>query len=372
MNKTIENRFFGIFIQGGIASMCVDVLRKKYDLGSSKRKDPLLGEWQEFYFNELSQKIKEAEGALEFDDNALFSEIENNIEEIKNNPKELDKYCATLLAPFAEFLRRVRPIKHRKKEWQKRMEDAELLLKSNNDEDKEFAEELKLRAKEEEERQKEIEMGYWEITQMATKCPPTENFDTYLAERHVEAVFNYIMHILDNYSIRLDWVLAQNGIDLMRLQEECSIYLLEDRLMPRYTHIAGTTEIARKVFGSLREQQGASKTEEVASDNQPPQHERIINKEELRNYFNNEFCGVKPSIVNYFKYLIDDLKIDRNGKDAACIAKLIYESKHMTNKPNTFSAWHRAFCNLADFPYVEYRPNKINTDNIKENFKYLL
>lgn len=115
--------------------------------------------------------------------------------------------------------------------------------------------------------------------------------------------------------------------------------------------------------------------EEQHSDNNPKEankKERIINEEELRNYFKNDFCGVKPSTVNYFKYLIDDLKIDRNGKDAACIAKLIYESKHMTNKPNTFSAWHRAFCNLADFPYVEYRPNKINTDKIKDNFRYLL
>lgn len=251
MDKTIENRFFDIFRQGGIASMCVDVLREKYDLGLSKRENPLLDEWQEFYFNELPQKIKEAEGVLKFDYDALFSEIESNIEEIENNPKKLDNYCTTLLTPFADFLRSVRPVKHRKKEWQKRMEDAELLLKSNNDEDRDFAEELKLLAKEEEERQKEIEIGYWEITQMAAKCPPTENFDAYLAAHPVEVAFGNIMDFLDDYSIRLDWVLAQNGIDLMKLQERYAIYLLNGRNLLDYIHLAGTKEIAQSMFDNL-------------------------------------------------------------------------------------------------------------------------
>ena len=279
--------------------MCVEVLRVKYDLGSSKRKNPLLDEWP--------QKIKEAEGVLKFDYDALFSEIESNIEEIENNPKKLDNYCTTLLTPFADFLRSVRPVKHRKKEWQKRMEDAELLLKSNNDEDREFAEELKLLAKEEEERQKEIEIGYWEITQMAAKCPPTENFDAYLAERQVEAVFNYIIHILDNYSIRIDWVLAQNGIDLMRLQEEYSIYLLENRFMPHYTHFAGTTEIARKVFGALEEHQPNSNPPNQGNNTEP------------------SFCGIvqhtdKEKVINRLHYLID-------GKTGSEVGAILLRAK---------------------------------------------
>lgn len=251
MDKTIEKRFFDIFSEYGIAFMCVGVLREKYDLGSSKRENPLLDERQEFYFNELPQKIKEAEGTLAVDYDALFSEIENNIAEVEPNPKKLDNYCTTLLTPFADFLRSVRPVKHRKKEWQQRMEDAELLLKSNNDEDRDFAEELKLLAKEEEERQKEIENGYWEITQMAAKCPPTENFDAYLAAHPVEVAFGNIMDFLDDYSIRLDWVLAQNGIDLMKLQERYAIYLLNGRNLFDYIHLAGTKEIAQSMFDNL-------------------------------------------------------------------------------------------------------------------------
>lgn len=303
MDKTVEKRFFDIFSKYGIAFMCVDVLREKYVLGSSKRENPLLDEWQEFYFNELPQKIKEAEGVLKFDYDALFSEIESNIEEIENNPKKLDNYCTTLLTPFADFLRSVRPVKHRKKEWQKRMEDAELLLKSSNDEDRDFAEELKLLAKEEEERQKEIEIWYWEITQMAVKCPPTENFDAYLAERQVEAVFNYIIDILDNYSIRLDWVLAQNGIDLMMLQEKCAIYLLNGRNLLDYIHLAGTKEIAQSTFDNLAV---ANPERPKSKGNRPTPIVNFFTDASSMDKYIKEIPkdGTESDMADYFDYLV--------------------------------------------------------------------
>ena len=114
-------------------------------------------------------------------------------------------------------------------------------------------------------------------------------------------------------------------------------------------------------------------------DNPPPQKKgRILKEDSLKEYFTLTFKGGGNSStkINYFtEYLLPDLEIDRNDKDFARIAYLIYDSGNLikTMRPKTFKQWYSIFCDLVGCKYnANYKPSNLNIgDEFKKSFNYL-
>lgn len=105
---------------------------------------------------------------------------------------------------------------------------------------------------------------------------------------------------------------------------------------------------------------------------------RSIKESELRDYFTPAFKGGGNSHqrIDFFtEYLLPDLKVDRNAKEFARIALMIYNSNVLlrAKRPNTFDGWYRIFCNLIGCEYnAGYKPSKLAADDVlKRKFDYL-
>lgn len=106
---------------------------------------------------------------------------------------------------------------------------------------------------------------------------------------------------------------------------------------------------------------------------------RSIKESELKDFFTLAFKGGGNSStrIDYFtEYLLPDLKIERNAKDFARIALLIYDSNVLlpAKRSNTFDGWYRTFCELVGCKYnSNYKRSKLDIDgNFKRKFNYLL
>lgn len=251
MDRTIESAFFDIFKQGGIASMCVEILEVKYKLNKSLL-NQIAGnsDWEEFYTKILPEQIKQKACNLNVDFDKLFTEVGKNLSEYKTNPTEFSNYCLSLLSPFADFLRKVKPSKHREKERQMKMDDVRLLLDSGSDEGRELANDIQSRVEEVISDWGNIEKEFRTISKKHTEIP-TGELEKYFEENYTETIFAELMRMLKGYAIGLDWILAQIGIDLLKLQNDGGIYLIESRNIYDYTQFAGTMEIAQRVFNAL-------------------------------------------------------------------------------------------------------------------------
>lgn len=105
---------------------------------------------------------------------------------------------------------------------------------------------------------------------------------------------------------------------------------------------------------------------------------RSIKESELKDYFTLSFKGGgnSSSRIDYFtEYLLPDLKMDRNTKDFARIALMIYNSKILlpSKRPKDFDSWYCTFCELIDCKYNEnYKPCKLDIDeSFRRKFSYL-
>jgi hypothetical protein len=92
----------------------------------------------------------------------------------------------------------------------------------------------------------------------------------------------------------------------------------------------------------------------------------------LKSYFKADFCGIGSGNEDRFtNELMTKLKQARDGKEAAAIALLIYESNRLNNqKPKTFKKWHEIFCDLTNYPFVNYNPKKIRGTTDKKPTDY--
>jgi len=184
--------------------MCASALAAKYDLGFNKRKRLFTADEKAFY---CTKEIEASQNASKVDFDTLFDEIESNLSEC-NSDMAKRNYCLSLIRPFAGFLMKVRPT------------DNET---GNTDE-----------------RAAEIESGFYDITQN-TNC----NDDS------VEAVFIGAMWLIRQYANRLDCVLLQNGVDLMRLQRESGIWLKRGRLNVDFMQYGTRAEEAQRYIDAL-------------------------------------------------------------------------------------------------------------------------
>lgn len=197
-----EYGFIGLFKHGGIADNCVNALQAKYDIGFHKKGNDVCEQNQPFWNIIVKKQEKIANRVLNIDFDALFEEIERNLLKCQNEVDK-DNYILNLMTPFVHFLRATKPIKNH----------------TGNDGD----------------RAKEIENGFYKITQMAGDDLP-------LAEN----IYKQCVRLLKEYANRLDLLLLQNGIDMMKVQEECGIWIKEYRLNTDFIQYGISKEMAKK------------------------------------------------------------------------------------------------------------------------------
>ena len=99
-----------------------------------------------------------------------------------------------------------------------------------------------------------------------------------------------------------------------------------------------------------------------------------IDEEKLKPYFKASFKGMGQNI-NHFPDLIRELEHIRKGSatDVGRAAYMIYNSSHMTRKPQTFARWMRAFFEILDVPVPkDMSQNKYEpTKEIKDRLYFL-
>ena len=99
-----------------------------------------------------------------------------------------------------------------------------------------------------------------------------------------------------------------------------------------------------------------------------------IDEEKLKPYFKASFKGMGQNI-NHFPDLIRELKHIRKGSatDVGRAAYMIYNSSHMTKKPQTFARWMRVFFEILDVPVPkDMSQNKYEpTKEIKDKLYFL-
>ena len=96
-----------------------------------------------------------------------------------------------------------------------------------------------------------------------------------------------------------------------------------------------------------------------------------IDEEKLKPYFKASFKGMGQNI-NHFPDLIRELEHIRKGSatDVGRAAYMIYNSSHMTRKPQTFAKWMRTFFEILDVPVPKdtsqnkYEPTKEIKDRL--------
>ncbi len=99
-----------------------------------------------------------------------------------------------------------------------------------------------------------------------------------------------------------------------------------------------------------------------------------IDEERLKPYFKASFKGMGQNI-NHFPDLLGELEYIRRGSatDVGRAASLIYDSPHMTRRPQTFAGWMRIFFGILDVPVPkDMSQNKYEpTKEIKDRLYFL-
>ena len=99
-----------------------------------------------------------------------------------------------------------------------------------------------------------------------------------------------------------------------------------------------------------------------------------IDEEKLKPYFKASFKGMGQNI-NHFPELIRELEHIRKGSatDVGRTAYMIYNSSHMTKKPQRFARWMRVFFEILDVPVPkDMSQNKYEpTKEIKDRLYFL-
>lgn len=116
-------------------------------------------------------------------------------------------------------------------------------------------------------------------------------------------------------------------------------------------------------------------TVQPTAESKGPKSLAPIDEEKLKPYFKASFKGVGQNI-NHFTDLIRELEHIQKGSatDVGRTAYMIYNSSHMTRKPQTFARWMRAFFEILDVPLPkDMSQNKYEpTKEIKDRLYLLL
>lgn len=101
---------------------------------------------------------------------------------------------------------------------------------------------------------------------------------------------------------------------------------------------------------------------------------RIIDEEKLKPYFISTFKGMGNGNINFFSSLIEELKTDREAKEFAQIALMIFESSKTSDRVgNVFTKWYTVFCECVGCEKKTYKPKDLRSpsESLKKLFNYL-
>lgn len=187
------------------------------------------------------------------------------------------------------------------------------------------------------------------------------------------------------------WNIGTVFVECLKLIiDENSIFIKMLNVQPLQLHSLTQNEIKAKVdkyFTNKRDKNDVAITEiQKFNKSSEKNSEHIKNKiptkrkidiSKLQSYFVGDFYSTRTNPINYFDKLIEELETNRNQKDFARIAFLIYSGNQMNRpkKPKTFLEWYRIFCQIIDItPNPEYgKESKMKNINEKlsSNFHFL-
>lgn len=267
MDKTLEKQFLGAF--GRLASLCMGWMDQTYSLWLyHSENEPLPPEWQRRYDVELPKRIKEQfEGfdrTVLYDGNPspLFEEIGDNVDE-QRTPTARERYAFSLLTPFKGFADKYDP--------------AALIAQEEQQISLFKDDEWVSRHRQLIERHKYISRRYFELT---IKYSGNENGACWQTGT-VENCMSVLHDTASHFANRLDALLLTYGIDLLRLQEECGVYLKRRRLITDVEYYIGSTELAEQYIKALPARQRSTpqhKAPEIPEELSTTKAMKLINK----------------------------------------------------------------------------------------------
>lgn len=251
MNKTIEHNFFRAFLMGGVFHTCIEWMQDEYNLTYSDSKDEMHPTKRHLHDVVEPSNIKlETEafdsGGVEYLDSLLMDEIECNINECKTEADRM-RYICTLLTPFKVYSDIFTPIKFiesSNKDTERCRQHIEF-WKKNTDKKMDSNRQIECLNEAIEKNTYNIERSKYISEQL--KHLSRQDYDADSVGRY----FYAYCHIVIDYANRLDALLLTYGIDLFRVQEECGIYLLEQRDVFVVSLYIGSMELTRKYISNL-------------------------------------------------------------------------------------------------------------------------
>lgn len=228
-NSEALTNFFSLFKQGGIADDCVDYLGIKYELELDECMTP---EWRESYIQSLLKCIKEKEHLLEVNFDDIFRDIRMNINKY-NNTKDKYNYILSLFQQFSsiicKFINLYLPTGEIKRieNMIEEMKNKKLDWVNSNETD--------------EEKKRNITSANSMINRFEKyKRDCYKLYNKYFTEFNtikqtksqkddVVHIYRHLQQLLKEYANRLDLLLLQNRIDMIKFQESIGIYIKQYR-----------------------------------------------------------------------------------------------------------------------------------------------
>lgn len=253
MDKSIENRFFEVFKKGGVVDNCIEWTRLTYNLpvlkprearkpdetNREKRRQKLernIWEWNEYRDNDFS-------GGLLRESSPLMEEIESNLKEYTTDD-EKERYvfsllkcfgragcnCSVVFAPAGE----INQLDYKVASWEKYKETCP-------EQDIQVCERMINHCKE----QKEwIAQSFVDFETIGLSAFSTEsNTPGYW--------LGFFQDLVRVFGTRLDALLLENGMDLMRIQKDSGLYVQMMRDVSLLAEYLGSETLAQRYIGKI-------------------------------------------------------------------------------------------------------------------------
>lgn len=267
MDKTLERRFLGTF--GHLASLCIGWMDQAYSLRPyQSEKEPLPPEWQRCYDVELPKRIKKQFDAFDrtvlYNGNPspLFEEIGDNMDEQLTQTAR-ERYAFSLLTPFKDFA--------------DKYDSTALIAQEERQMGLYKDDEWVSRHRQLIERYEYISQRYFELTIQYSGNEDEKCWQEGTVENCMSVLHDTASHFVN----RLDALLLTYGIDLLRLQEECGVYLKRRRLITDVEYYIGSPELAEKYINALPARLGGTpqqETPEIPKELNTAKAKELINK----------------------------------------------------------------------------------------------
>lgn len=358
MDKKLEKIFLGSFRCFGVVSNCIEWIRIKYNLPYKKPQgnDELENIRNKKRLERICRDMEDkdrVEKIISFNkmilmrhDSMLMDEIEKNLKEC-NTEYERKRYLFSLLAPFGEPIVGcgIADIFHPEAEIKRislylnKLEQYKEFLQTRKDNKPLYEngdllgtpKELLITCDRYIKECKEnidwvlcVSNRFIELTGR-NKSGVQENMIEYLRQ------FKRMMYC---YANRLDALLIMYGIDLMRLQEECNIYLKSHRSITDVSIYIGSTELAQKYINALPQRDNVLMPKELNTDEARKWLHVAINGGLLNaDYSTTDKTRTKPQKALLAEILSDKIGLDHKYKpfetlwNVSGLSKSRYKSK---------------------------------------------